>query len=225
MPAMSRIIVADDHNLYRRGLRTVLESAIKDLEVVEVETVDALLGALEDPVVVALIDVDMAGIGEVNVLRDLRRSFALTRFVILSASDSLSIVLDGLAAGLHGFISKTQKDDEIVGAVLDVLSGRVYVPPSIVRPPSDGPGSMPAPLAGRVPRRLDTLRLTTRQLEVLTLVAEGLSNKEIARRLEIAEPTTKIHVAALMRALDVRNRTEAAVLAKTWLDRAGNGSK
>lgn len=220
---MSRIIIADDHGLYRRGLRVVLESSLPGMEILEVNTLEKLVVALEEPnaVDLALVELGMPGIGDVNVVRDLRRSFSAARFIIISASDSLPIVFEALAAGLHGFISKVQTDEEILAAVADVLSGRIYVPPSIVRSTSESVGG--AALApwpgGRAPRRSDSPRLTPRQRDVLNLIAAGLSNKEIARRLEIAEPTTKIHVAALMRALDVRNRTEAAVLAKTWLER------
>ena len=125
-----------------------------------------------------------------------------------------------LAAGFHGFISKRQSDAEILAAVMDILAGRIYVPKSFAKM-GDGDA-----LSGRFDREAvptlsteaDVLKLTKRQREVLTLLARGLSNKEIARTLAIAEATTKIHVAALLRALGVRNRTEAAYKAANFIN-------
>lgn len=218
--AMARIIVADVDQLHVRGLKALLESAMKDIDIRAADALGTLLEELErsPPADLALIDIAIAGEGEINVLRDLRRSFSSTRFMIMSGSESLETALDALSAGLHGIISKAQSDDETVQAVLDVLRGGTYVPPWIVQPFSEPLGGRPVLLGIRQRRPQDPARLTTRQREVLTLVAKGLSNRQIARVLDIAEPTTKIHVSALMRVLGVRNRTEAAVLARAWLD-------
>jgi DNA-binding NarL/FixJ family response regulator len=111
-----------------------------------------------------------------------------------------------LAAGFHGFISKHQSDTDILAAITDILSGRIYVPSSLAEVGNGARRATPPALSTEA----DVLKLTKRQREVLSLLARGRSNKEIARALEIAEATTKIHMAALLRALGVRNRTEAA---------------
>ncbi|TIY09147.1 MAG: response regulator transcription factor, partial [Mesorhizobium sp.] len=122
----------------------------------------------------------------------------------------------------HGYIVKSQRDEEVVMAVNEILSGRIYVPALLSRPGAAQATHVPTP-SEHIPHRRTTTgnlgRLTSRQKEVLKLMAEGYSNKEIARDLEIAEATTKIHAAAVLRELGVRNRTEAAVMLKTWLTR------
>lgn len=172
---------------------------------------------------IALVDLNMHGVISFGVLKEIRESYPNTRFVIISASCNRLDILETLRIGLHGFICKAQWETEIIAAVFDVLSGRIYVPPLLAKPPADADVESAekslSEAKGSLDRSLDTRRLTPRQRDVLKLMAEGLSNKEIARKLSIAEATTKIHAAALMRALGVRNRTEAAVLVKTWLDK------
>jgi DNA-binding NarL/FixJ family response regulator len=99
---------------------------------------------------------------------------------------------------MHGFVSKRQSDEDVLSAIKEILSGGIYVPWSSVRDEGGAPASE------------QIVKLTPRQQQVLQLLSLGMSNKEIARALRIAESTTKIHTAMLMRALGVRNRTEAA---------------
>lgn len=227
-----RIVIADGQGLYRRGLRSALDAALPAVEIFETGCLDVMLVLLEDPgkVDVAIFDLHMPGMMSLNVIREVRSTFPDTRFVIMSASESRLDVLSALAAGLHGFIFKSQSDEEIIGAISDILSGRVYVPPLFVKtcPPLaetatntlkfNLPRSLPSAEMTSLPQHHhdgDIDRLTPRQREVLSLIAEGLPNKEIARKLHISEATTKIHAGALMRVLGVRNRTEAAVLVRT----------
>ena len=220
---MLRILIADDHGLYRRGLRIALEASVSDVTVIEADSMDAVLTILEEGegVDIALIDLNMHGIISFDVLKEVRESYQNTRFVIVSASRSRADILEALRCGLHGFICKAQSEAEITAAISDVISGRIYVPPLLAKSISemDFNNTETPPTEQRgTDRHFDVRRLTPRQREVLKLMAEGLSNKEIARRLSIAEATTKIHAGALMRVLGVRNRTEAAVLVKSWMD-------
>jgi DNA-binding NarL/FixJ family response regulator len=218
---MPRILVADDHGLYRRGLRMALETMLPNLEVIEADSMDAAIARLEDSsrIDLAMIDLRMDGELSLNILREIRASYPNTRFVIISASEARADILRSLEWGVHGYISKSQSDAEIMTATSDVLSGRIYVPATIadLRPVVATDDSA-SPFDENVePQFADLQKLTARQRDVLILIAEGRSNKEIARALSIAEATTKIHVAALMRILGVRNRTEAAVHAGSWL--------
>jgi DNA-binding NarL/FixJ family response regulator len=159
-----------------------------------------------------LVGTGLSSLAALDSLKAARETSSATRFAVVSASDTRADILATLAAGFHGFISKRQSDTEILAAVTDILAGRIYVPASFAKM-NDGDA-----LCGRFDREAvpalsteaDVLKLTKRQREVLSLLARGLSNKEIARALAIAEATTKIHLAALLRALGVRNRTEAA---------------
>jgi DNA-binding NarL/FixJ family response regulator len=217
---MCRILVADDHGLYRKGLRSTLEAALPNLEVSEADSLDATLIAIdaEGNLDLALIDLNMPGLVSYENLREIRESYPKTRFLVISASDAREDVLGCLAVGLHGFVSKLQPDDEIIGAVKQVIAGCIYVPPWLAQVGLLGSvrslfSNMPPCLKAQDP----LTKLTPRQRDVLPLLARGMSNKEIARTLNIAEATTKIHAAALCRVLGARNRTEAAVTARALL--------
>jgi DNA-binding NarL/FixJ family response regulator len=159
-----------------------------------------------------LVGTGQSGLGTLDPLKTAREASPSTHFAIVSASDTRADILAVLAAGFQGFISKHQSDAEILTAISHILSGQIYVPATLAEVADDGA------LSRRVSREAlptlspeaDVLKLTKRQREVLSLLVQGLSNKEIARALDIAEATTKIHMAALLRALGVRNRTEAA---------------
>jgi len=224
---MSRIVVADDHGLYRRGLRSALTAVIPNAEIFEAQNFDTAVFLLEDkaPVALAILDLHMPGLLTPEVLVDVLPNYPATRFVIISGSETRSDILATLSAGLHGYIAKSQSDEEVVHAVQEILAGRIYVP-ALLSQASERqrmqPAEIPAPRNGRPVGMGGLDGLTQRQRAVLKLMAEGFSNKEIARELQIAEATTKIHVAAVMRHLGVRNRTEAAVLLKTLLTKRAN---
>jgi DNA-binding NarL/FixJ family response regulator len=141
-------------------------------------------------------------------LKDIHELYPTTRFAVMSSSNTRADVLNCLSTGFHGFVYKLQSDEELVTAINDLLSGRIYVPRWIADRGDETPE-----LAPSINTAVQTLRLTPRQQEILPLIAQGMSNKEIASHLNIAEGTTKIHMAALLRALGARNRTEAAFMA------------
>ncbi|TPK73527.1 response regulator transcription factor [Mesorhizobium sp. B2-3-3] len=222
---MYRIVIADDHGLYRRGLRLALTAGIPSAEIFEAACFDAVVSLLEEQASIdlAILDLNMPGLFNQEVLGDVLSAYPDTRFAIVSGDDSRSEILTALSIGLHGYIVKSQRDEEVVMAVNEILSGRIYVPALLSRT-SAGQRSYAAQPSAKNPTRQrvssgNLARLTSRQKDVLKLMAEGYSNKEIARNLDIAEATTKIHAAAILRELGVRNRTEAAVLLQTWLSK------
>jgi len=217
---MPRILVADDHGLYRKGLRSTLKAALAKADIVEANSLDTALVEIEadGKLDLVLIDLNMPGFVSFDRLRQARERYPRTKFLVISASDNKADVLKCLAAGLHGFVSKLQTDDEIVSAVKYVLSGCIYVPPWLSQ--IGGPGSTESfrsefHSSQKVQDKF--AMLTARQRDVLPLLARGMSNKEIARALNISEATTKVHAAGLCRVLGVRNRTEAAVAARDLL--------
>jgi DNA-binding NarL/FixJ family response regulator len=155
---------------------------------------------------------DRTGLEQLDSLKAAREASPATRFAVVSASDTRADILATLSAGFYGFISKHQSDTEILAAVTSILAGRIYVPASFAKiGDGDALGSrFDSEAPPTLSTEVDVLKLTKRQREVLSFLARGLSNKEIARALDIAEATTKIHMAALLRGLGVRNRTEAA---------------
>jgi DNA-binding NarL/FixJ family response regulator len=210
---MPRILIFDKHGVYRSGLRCLIGETIASAEVIEAADCNEASSQIRTGCFdLVLVGSGRASLGPLDFLKKWREAAPTTRFAIISASNTRTDMLASLAAGFHGFISKHQPDTEILAAINDVLSGRIYVPSSVTeaddRNSLGGYCGSETTLAPSIDAHI--LKLTKRQREVLSLLARGLLNKEIARTLAIAEATTKIHLAALVRALGVRNRTEAA---------------
>jgi len=211
--ANASILIFDQHGVYRSGLRCLIGETIASAEVIEAADCSEASSQIRTGCFdLVLVGMGSSDLGSLDFLKQWREAAPTTRFAIVSASNTRTDMLATLAAGIHGFISKHQPDTEILAAINDVLSGRIYVQSSVTEP-DDGNSvggycSSEATLTSSIDAHI--LKLTKRQREVLSLLARGLSNKEIARALNIAEATTKIHLAALLRALGVRNRTEAA---------------
>jgi DNA-binding NarL/FixJ family response regulator len=155
-----------------------------------------------------LVDSESLNYETLDVLAELHEANPTTRIAVMLTSKARTDVLYYLSAGFHGVVHKLQPEAELFAAISDLLSGRIYVP-GWVAEVDDANLNRPT----LVDARQETLKLTPRQNEVLTLLARGMSNKEIARELNIAEGTSKIHTAALLHALGARNRTEAAFMA------------
>lgn len=223
---MVRILVADEHALYRTGLRVILQAALPEAEFLEVADRAGLMRSLmeEQPIDLALVSLNLTGSTDPGVIWDFKHASITTRYVIIATDCTFDQVLHFIAEGFQGFISKLQRDDEIVQSIEDVLAGRLSVPRELT-PFSSAAEGQPARdvQQRRSSQQQGPFGLTRRQRDVLMLLADGLSNREIAQALHIAEPTTKIHVSALMRVLNVRNRTEAAVLARDLLRTFQNG--
>jgi DNA-binding NarL/FixJ family response regulator len=200
--SVSVILVIDENSVYRNGLRDVIEERVAKCRVIDTSTLEHLAG--NDGFDLVLIDADSIERSSVDRLRQLRAFSPKTSFALMSTSHTRSDVLDCLSAGFHGFIYKLDLDEELLVAINDLLSGRMYVPRWLV----DETASPEASAAHH-----DLPKLTRRQNEILPLLAQGMSNKEIAKLLNISPGTTKIHTAALLRALRARNRTEAAFVA------------
>jgi DNA-binding NarL/FixJ family response regulator len=221
---MYRVLIVDVHSVYRKGLRAALETGIPAAELEESETLEGAARVLapDGRIDLVLVELQSAGVRPLDALGAIRARFFKTRFAAMAAMGSRKDILRSLEAGLHGFIHKLQPESEILRAIQDILSGRVYVPPSVthidtaaarrVGTDSNQVSALAAVNTGAVLNRL-----TPRQRDLVPLIARGMSNKEIARALKIAEGTTKIHASSLFRALRVRNRTEAAAVAQTYL--------
>ncbi len=215
-----RILLFDEQSVYRAGLHSLISSNMPHAEVVEANSLNEALSQIRnDAFNLVILGVNLPSL-LLGFLKAAREASPSTQFAIISALDTRAAILATLAAGLHGFISKHQSDADILDAITYLLSGRTYVPRSLVEAGDDEASvsqgyRRAAPLLST---EADLSKLTKRQREVLQLLARGMSNKEIARALKIAEATTKIHMAALLRALGARNRTEAAYKAGHLVD-------
>jgi DNA-binding NarL/FixJ family response regulator len=204
-----RVLLADDQALVRGGFRLILEN--NGIEVVG-EAEDGaqaveLAGRLRPDVV--LMDVRMPGTDGVEATRRLVATGSTARIVILTTFDLDEYVFAALRAGASGFLLKDVRPADLVDAVRIVAHGEALLAPTVTRrllhrfaaalPPDEVPA--------------DLEELTEREREVLTLVARGLSNAEIAERLFLTEATVKTHVSAVLRKLGLRDRVQAVVLA------------
>jgi NarL family two-component system response regulator LiaR len=199
-----RVLVADDHAVVRQGLRTLLELQ-DDLEVVAeaadgLEAVDRAREHLPD---VALVDLVMPRLDGVGTIRRLREVSPATRAIVLTSFLDEDSLLPAIRAGAVGYLLKDVQPQELVRAIRTVHAGGALLGPSVTQ-------RLLEQVAESGPAEV---RLTDRELEVLRLVARGLSNKAIARELGVADKTAKTHVSNILGKLGVDDRTQAALYA------------
>lgn len=205
-----KILLADDHDLFRAGLGMVLGELEADTQLLQAASLtDALVCAqAESDLDLALLDLNMPAMNGTAGLQQFRTQFPQVPVVIVSGSDDLADVQAVLNQGASGFIHKSTAPSVMISALRLVLAGGIYVPPHAMRQ-----DTAPAPTAPRATKGWEA-RLTARQMEVLQLLALGKPNKVIARALDLSEGTVKIHLSAIFRVLDVNNRTEAVLAAQ-----------
>ena len=204
---MPVILVIDDQKVYRSGIRKLIEAGVRHSRVVESSEFQGLAADRQYDLI--LVDVGSLNDGLLDQLKTVRELNPDTHFAVMSTSTTRADVLKCLSAGFHGFVHKLQSDEDLLSAINDLLSGRIHVPRWLADGDNDRPEPAPA-IASNA--QVKTKKLTGRQNDILPLIAQGLSNKEISSHLNIAEGTTKIHMAALLRALGARNRAEAAFM-------------
>jgi DNA-binding NarL/FixJ family response regulator len=205
-----KILVVDDHPLILEALKQVLRDLQPEIDVLEArDAAQAVDQAASHPdLSLILLDLTLPKTHGLELLPELRSRWPDVPVVVLSATEDRDTVLRAINDGAMGFIPKTSRTEVLIAALRLVFSGGVYLPPSAFAATSHGV-SEPRPTAAvRSPREAG---LTERQAQVLALLVQGKSNKLICRALDLAEGTVKIHVTAILRALNVSNRTEALV--------------
>ena len=217
---LPKTLIADDHGLFRTGLSLLLKDRLGAKEIIEVSDFDDAIDRLasEPDIKLALFDLSMPGMSGPESLVAVKETYPDVRIAVVSASDDRDHVLAAILIGLHGYIPKSLPEEEIVRALQQICAGRVYVPPLKIasagqpnRTGSDAEPNGPAPAA--VEFSIDDL--TPRQRDVVRCILRGRSNKEIARELDIAEGTVKVHLGVLFAKFAARNRTELATLVRT----------
>lgn len=222
-----KILIADDHRLVIEAVKAKLSELEAEIDFVLAMSVDELLARASDDIDLAVIDLNMPGAEGQAHIDEIRRRHPAVPVIVLSGYEDPAVMRSALERGVLGFIPKAYSPEVMLSAVRLVLAGGVYVPPMML---SSLPPGVVAGIAGGGPegaaqrgsataavQTLEHLRnvLTERQVEVLQLLSQGKPNKLIGRALGISEGTVKIHLAAIFRALNVRNRTEAVVAAQT----------
>lgn len=202
-----RILVADDHPLFREGVVNTL-SAEADFEVVsEADTGEAAVEmTVEHLPDIAILDLTMPGDGGIAATGRIAAQCPTTAVIVLTVSEDSDDLLQALKAGARGYVVKGVSGHGLVHAVRSVASGEVYVSPALAS------GILGEMTRGDPVDPFD--ELTPREREVLELVADGLTNREIGERLYLAEKTVKHHMTSVLQKLHVRSRVEAALLAQ-----------
>jgi DNA-binding NarL/FixJ family response regulator len=211
----TRIIIADDHPLFREGVAHTLDSEA-DLEIVGQaktgeEAIQLVTELLPD---VVLLDITMPGQEGISTAKIISTTFPVVRIIMLTASEDEDDLLNALKAGARGYVVKGVHANELARAVRAVVNGETYISPSmastllleLTKP------QKPHPLS----------ELTDREKEILSLVAEGLTNREIGAQIHLAEKTIKHYMTNILQKLHVRSRVEAAlIMQKQKLDEEG----
>jgi len=208
---MIRIVVVDDQEVVRAGFAALLETQA-DFAVVgtAADGAEAVRVCREQRPDVVLMDVRMPTMDGIEATRRLTAGGATPRIIMLTTFDLDEHVFDALSAGASGFLLKDQTAERLFDAVRVVAQGEALLAPTITRR-LIGEFARLRPAPAR--RRGELAVLTPRETEVLRLIAEGLSNPEIAMRLVVSEETVKTHVSRLLAKLSLRDRTQAVVLA------------
>lgn len=205
-------LIADDDEFFRMALSRMLTADLGFSDVVEATTFDEALEYLNanDDVDLALFDLSMPGVDSPVVLRSIREAFSVTRVAVVSGSRRKMDILQALESGMHGYIPKWLGTRELKTALEKVMEGTIYVPSSLAD--LDAPIAMTDDRATGMRSDGPAPTLTGRQREVLDLIIEGKSTKEIARSLDLGVGTVKVHLAGLFRTLGVANRSAAAAV-------------
>jgi RNA polymerase sigma factor (sigma-70 family) len=217
-PAL-RVILADDHPVFLSGLRALLQTDPM-FEVVDScpDGKAALQAILVSKPDLAVLDVSMPGCTGVEVLAELGSRSLSTRVILLTASAGDHEIVEAVARGAYGLMLKDAAADTLLECMRSVSVGRRWLPSDLVEAAVEREEGKRAKVS-----QLDNA-LTAREREIVTLVAEGQSNKEIARQLGLTDGTVKIHLHNIYRKLEVSNRTSLTALALTYRNRLPNVS-
>ena len=203
------VLLIDDHPLFRKGIAGILNTLSDQVRLVEVSSCEEALESIskDDDYDLILLDINLPGMDGLTGLSKLRSLKPTASIVVLSASEDHNQIKNAISQGAKGFIPKSGDGDTIVNALQLVLSGGIYLPMAIFN-------DRALEQTSNTFTNTKGESLTKRQYEVLLLVVEGKTNKAIAKSLNMAENTVRVHVVAILRFLNVNNRTEAVYAAK-----------
>lgn len=204
-----KILIVDDHALFRDGMRYVLQQLADEVEIIEAASFPEALRRMEiDPVVdLVLMDLNMPGSEGPPSVRQFHHRYSDAPIVVVSGLDRREDIERVMESGAVDFISKNTPSKIMLNALRLVLDGGIYLPPQLLQ--AALPAEEQANAANGSRKQTNTHGLTSRQNEALTLLGRGLSNKEIAEVMGLAEGTVKIHIAAVYQVLHVSSRYEA----------------
>jgi two-component system, NarL family, response regulator len=194
-----RVLIADDHSIVRQGLATIINRDPEMTVIAQAEDGQQAIECFrEHQPDVTLMDLRMPQVTGVEAIRAICVEFKFARIIVLTTYDGDEDIYNGLHSGAQGYLLKDTKPNELLNAIRTVHRGQQYVPPDV---------------GAKLVQRLSNPELSDRELEVLGLMAQGLSNLEIATALTIGESTVKSHVNRILSKLGVGDRTQAVIVA------------
>jgi DNA-binding NarL/FixJ family response regulator len=201
-----KVILADDHAVVRDGVKAVIERKGKDIKIIgeAASGKDVLVMAKRSPADVYVLDISMPELNGIETTDRLKKLNPENKIIILSMHDGLAYVEKALQAGAEGYILKKGATEEVIHAIREVYKGERYLSPRVAKYVIQGFLENKQVVNPDKPFS----KLTRREREVLQLIAEGLSTKEIARNLDISTNTAHVHTNNIMQKINIHNRTE-----------------
>ncbi|MCM1322626.1 MAG: response regulator transcription factor [Acetobacter sp.] len=219
-----KILIADDHELFLKGLEFILQENFQNIELTTAQSYTDIFSIFENNTNFDLIITDLAmpGANWLTAINNIHSILPETPIVIISAVFDKEILQQTLDIGVAGYIPKTSSNSLIVSAINLVLAGGVYIPHELLYSTKNTPISTKkqkeyiTPLKTLEKLTINTSEmppkgLTERQVEIVKCIAEGLSNKQIAYKLNLTEGTVKVHITVILKVLNVKNRTSAVI--------------
>jgi len=206
-PASYRLVIADDHPLFRGAMREAVSGLFAERDIAEAGSFDEAVKLLDrgSEVDLVLLDLSMPGVRGFSGLMYLRAQYPSVPVVVVSANDDPAVIRRCMDFGASGFIPKTLGAEAMRSAIAAVLAGGIWTPPDVNFESAADAGT------AELVQRLATL--TPQQVRVLMMLSEGLLNKQIAYELNVSEATVKAHVSAILQKLGVESRTQAVIAA------------
>lgn len=208
------VLIVDDHNLFRSGLRFLLSDLDESIQFFEADGVESLISFADARIDLTLLDMHLRGNSGTDALIEVRKRLPESTVVVLSSEENPALIRECIESGAAGFIPKASTPEVLVHALKLVLAGGLYLPPHVMaarfesRDPGHRASDVPATSSDKI-----KARMSPRQLAALMLAIQGKSNKAIAQELGVVEGTVKLHLSGAFRALGVSNRTEAVFAA------------
>ena len=205
-----KVLIVDDHSLVSEGMALILKKLRSDADAVCAASFAEALAKLrlEAGFDLILLDVGLSDVHDLSGLRRLRELYPAIPVVVVSGQDNRETVIEALDSGAMGFIPKSSPTPVLANALRLIFSGGIYLPPVVLLRTQEEAAGTQAPVDNSA---LQALPLTGRELQVLGFLMHGLTNKLIAKELDISDNTVRKHVTTVLRTLRVRNRTEAVL--------------
>lgn len=204
-----KILLVDDHPLFLDGLALLLMQEYPAAHMLQAHDLASAVSQLEAEPDISwvLLDLGLPDSHGTEALKQLRAAFPEPTYIVMSADTQPATVLDAIELGAAGFVPKTTRQGELLGALRQMLAGGVYLPASVLATQAVPPAQT------QLTSDVASLGFSPRQVDVLRLLIEGKSNKLICRDLGLSESTVKTHLASIFRKLDANTRTQAVVAA------------